>query len=223
MKKTTLTLTLIALCLVGCIDRSQTSERSQVTAEDLAKALNLEFCEIIVPDAVREALQNNEARLYLLKERSNGYWDFATVMFCSLEEGENIRFFGNRFNQKLSFITNDRHYTFYVGREDLKYASFPQGRIDLENFIFGFINYSLYSSPPRLWVGDTIPEWFEKKGVPPGSRMKWNKYRIVVSNAIPDEVPEYMKRNILILDSRAGIEHDAHENRGPGKQSEPGN
>lgn len=207
MKITTLTFSLILLCLVGCNEESHESERSPVTAEDLAKALELEFCEIIVPDAVREALQDNEARLYLLKERSNGYWDFARVMFCSLEEGENIRFFGHRRNQKLSFITNDRQYTFYIGREDLKYASFPRGRRDLENYIFGFINYSLYSSPPQSWVGDTIPEWFEKEGVPPGSRMNWIKYRFILSNAIPDEVPEYMKRNILILDSRAGIEH----------------
>lgn len=167
MKKITLTLSLIVLCLVGCNDRSQTSERSPVTAEDLAKALNLEFCEIIAPDAVREALQNNEARLILLKESSNGYWDWGGWGISRLAEGENIRFFGNRFTQEVSFISSNGWGTNYRGREDLKHSWFPRGQVALENFIFGFINFSLYNEHPALWVGDTIPEWFKKKAFLP--------------------------------------------------------
>lgn len=205
MKKITLTLSLIVLCLVGCNDRSQTSERSPVTAEDLAKALKLEFCEIIVPDAVREALQNNEARLILLRESSDGSWGSGGEIIVTLNEGENIRFFGNRFTQEVSFISSGKWGTNYRGREDLKHSWFPRGQVELENFIFGFINHSLHNEHPARWVGDTIPDWFKKEGVSPGSEMKWIKYKFVVSNAIPEEVPEAMKRNIRIIASRTGV------------------
>ena len=208
VKRIALLFPFVLICFLGCSEETNTSEDHGVSADDLAKALNLQFCEIIVPDSVREALRNKEARIYLLVESSAGSWDFSGPEEAGLEDGENIRFFGNRYTQEVSFITNRMWGTNYRGREDLEYSWFPSGKVELEDFSFGFIDHPLHRSPPRYWVGDTIPKWFDKEGVPPGSKMNWIKYRLIVSNAIPEEVPEALKRRILSLDSRAGIHHD---------------